>query len=140
MIIMAMGNSDVQTLDDLIHYGYSSSYSVQILSLFQKEDDIIYFDKFVYQKYDKLIMAMSKIIVLTDEEFLKYRLYPERLSYDLYGTPNLSHLILYINRCADYEFKRKNIRLIPPDYISQIFQKIIEHEQKNLDKNSRSIL
>lgn len=140
MIFMAIDNSKVQTLDDLIRYGYTSSYSIQVLSLFQKENDTIFLDKLVYQKYDKLIMSMSTIIELTDDEYLKYRLRPERLSYDLYGTINLSHLILYINRCAEYDFKRKNIRLISPNYINEIFQKIIEHEQKNLDKNSRSIL
>lgn len=133
-------NSKVQTLSDLIRYGYTSAYSIQSLSLFYKDNDIIYLDKLVYQKYDKLIMNMAQNIELTDEEINKYKYSPELLSSDLYGTPNLSHLILYINRCPAYSFKRKNIKLIQPSYIEKIFQKIIEHEQNNLNKNYRETL
>lgn len=133
-------NSKVQTLSDFVRYGYTSSYSIQSLSLFYKENDIVYLDKLIYQKYDKLIMGMTTKIVLTDIELMKYQFSPETLSNDLYGTPNLSHLICYINKCPAYLFKRKNIRLISPNYIAQVFQKIIEHEQKNLTNNYKSVL
>ena len=107
-------NSKVQTLSDFVRYGYTSSYSIQSISLFykDKENDIIYLDKLVYQKYDGLIMSMAQNVELTDDEINKYKYSPELLSSDLYGTPNLSHLILYINRCPAYSFKRKNIKLI----------------------------
>lgn len=137
---MTENNSKIQTLSDFIRYGYTSSYSIQKLSFFYKDNGITYLDKLVYQKYDSLLMKMSSIVELTDEELSKYQFYPELLSYDLYGTPNLSHLILYLNRCASYEFKRKNIKLIQPSYIDNVFQKIIEHEQKNIDKNYKSTL
>lgn len=133
-------NSKVQTLSDLVRYGYTSSYSIQSLSLFYKDNDIIYLDKLIYQKYDRLIMSMTQNIELTDDELNKYKYSPELLSFDLYGTPNLSHLILYVNRCPAYSFKRKNIKLIQPSYIEQVFQKIIEHEQNNLNKNHKSVL
>lgn len=135
-------NSKVQTLSDFVRYGYTSSYSIQSISLFykDKENDIIYLDKLVYQKYDGLIMSMSQNVELTDDEINKYKYSPELLSSDLYGTPNLSHLILYINRCPAYSFKRKNIKLIQPSYIEKIFQKIIEHEQSNLNKSYRETL
>ena len=135
-------NSKVQTLSDFVRYGYTSSYSIQSISLFykDKENDIIYLDKLVYQKYDGLIMSMAQNVGLTDDEINKYKYSPELLSSDLYGTPNLSHLILYINRCPAYSFKRKNIKLIQPSYIEKIFQKIIEHEQSNLNKSYRETL
>ena len=80
-------------------------------------------------------MAMAQVVELTDEELNKYKYSPELLSYDLYGTPNLSHLILYINRCPAYSFNRKNIKLIKPNYIETVLQKIIQHEQNNITKN-----
>lgn len=133
-------NSSVQTLSDFVRYGYTSSYSIQSLSLFYKDNGIVYLDKLIYQKYDQLIMAMTQNVVLSDEEFMKYKFSPEKLSTDLYGTPNLSHLILYVNRCPAYAFKRKNIKLISPNYIKKVFQRIIEHEQKNLTTNYKSTL
>ena len=128
-------NSRVQTLSHFIRYGYTSSYSIQAISLFYKDGDIIYLDQPVYQKYDRLVMAMAQVVELTDEELNKYKYSPELLSYDLYGTPNLSHLILYINRCPAYSFNRKNIKLIKPNYIETVLQKIIQHEQNNITKN-----
>ena len=128
-------NSRVQTLSDFIRYGHTSSYSIQAISLFYKDGDIIYLDQPVNQKYDRLVMAMAQVVELTDEELNKYKYSPELLSYDLYGTPNLSHLILYINRCPAYSFNRKNIKLIKPNYIETVLQKIIQHEQNNITKN-----
>ena len=135
-----VSNPKVQTLDDLIRYGNTSSYSIQNISLFQKVDNTIFLDKLVYQKYDKLIMGLTRDIELTDEEYQKYKLNPQALSIDLYQTPNLSHLILYINRCSEYEFKRKTIKLISGTYISEILQRIIAREQKNLDKNRKEVI
>ena len=135
-----VSNPKVQTLDALIRYGNTSSYSIQNISLFQKVDNTIFLDKLVYQKYDKLIMGLTRDIELTDEEYQKYKLNPQALSIDLYQTPNLSHLILYINRCSEYEFKRKTIKLISGTYISEILQRIIAREQKNLDKNRKEVI
>ena len=130
-----MANADIQTLSDLVSYGYSGSYTMPTIEMLDKQDDIIYFDRLSYSKYDRLIMGMATDITLTDDEYRKYRFHPERLSYDVYGNVNLSHLILYINKCSDYSFNKYNIKLIPRANIEIVFQKIIANEQRRINKN-----
>lgn len=131
--------NNVKTLDDLIRHGKTSSYSINTLSLCQLEDTIVYFDKFAYQKYEKILMGLSELIELTDDQYRLYKYNPERLSYDLYGTSNLYHLILFLNNCSQYEFKHKKVRLIAAKYISNVFEKMINHEEKHIQENVNAI-
>ena len=100
-----MNNSKVQTLTDFIRYGKTSSFSIpQVSFLMKDENNIVYLDEVVYAKYSKLLMDESAIIDLTTTEYNLYRLDPKRLSTDLYGTPNLYHLILFLNNVSEFEF------------------------------------
>ena len=133
-------NSKVQKLEDLVRYGKTTSFSVYKLAMFYKDNGLVFLDNLIYEKYDRLIMSMCSRVKFSDEEYSLYRMNPDRLSIDLYGTPALAHLILYINRCNVVDFRKRNLQLIAPSHIEVIFQKIIAHEQKNIDKNHNSNL
>ena len=109
-----MDNSKVQTLSDYIRYGKTSSFSVPQVSLVRNVEGVVILDELVYSKYDDLLMANSEMITLTTEEYNRYRLDPQALSNILYGTPNLDHLILYLNRCSEFDFDIKKITLFDP--------------------------
>ena len=130
-----MDNSKVQTLSDYIRYGKTSSFSIPNVSLVKNNEGIVYLDELVYAKYDDLIMANSTIINLTTEEYNRFRLDPQALSTVLYGTPNLDHLILYLNRCSEFDFDIKQVRLMKYSDVSSILKTILSHEENNIQKS-----
>lgn len=130
-------NSKVQTLDDYIRYGRTSNFTVPTSSYIRRVDDIIIHDKFAYEKFHKIIMGMSTYAVLTDEEQQVFKYRPDLISYKLYGTPNLSHLLLYINQCSEYEFDKKRIRVISLDNIQELFNIVMAHEGEFMKKQNK---
>ncbi len=132
-----MDNSKVQTLNDFIRYGNTSTYSIPNSSFLRRFEDIVLLDKFAYDKYSKLIFGMSIFATLTDEELNVYKYRPDAISFKLYGTPNLSHLLLYLNRCSEYEFNKKRIRYITLENIQELFNLIMTHETDNMNKQNK---
>lgn len=130
-------NSSIQTIDDFIRYGNTSDYTVPNTSYLRRYDDLVIHDKFAYSKYHSLIMGMSSFVILSDEEQQVFKYRPDLLSYRLYNTPNLSHLILYLNSCSEYEFDKKRVRVIPLGYIQQLFNLIMSHESEPMKKNNK---
>ena len=130
-----MDNSKVQTLSDYIRYGKTSSFSIPQVSFVKNSDGIVFLDELAYAKYDDLLMNNSEIITLTVEEYNRYRLDPQALSNVLYGTPNLDHLILYLNRCSEFEFDTKQVRLMKYSNVSSILKMILSHEENNIIKS-----
>lgn len=136
-----MNNSKVQTLTDFIRYGKTSSFSIpQVSFLMKDENNIVYLDEVVYAKYSKLLMDESAIIDLTTTEYNLYRLDPKRLSTDLYGTPNLYHLILFLNNVSEFEFDLKRIRLLNYSSVTNILKLILSHEENNINKSIASCM
>ena len=134
-----MDNSKVQTLQDYIRYGAASSFSVPNVTLLTQNEDIIYLDQLVYAKYDDLLMNNSDLVDLTTEEYNTYRLNPQALSNALYFTPNLDHLILYLNRVSEFEFDIKRVRLITYSNVVSILKLILAHEEENIKKSKSSL-
>lgn len=130
-----MDNSKVQTLSDYIRYGKISSFSIPQVSLVKNDGGVVFLDELAYAKYDNLLMNNSEMITLTTEEYNRYRLDPQALSTALYGTPNLDHLILYLNRCNEFEFDIKQVRLMKYSNISSILKMILSHEENNIIKS-----
>ena len=130
-----MDNSKVQTLSDYIRYGKTSSFSIPQVSLVKNSEGIVFLDELAYAKYDDLLMNNSTIINLTTDEYNKYRLDPQALSTALYGTPNLDHLILYLNRCSEFDFDIKQVRLMKYSDVIQILKLILSHEENNIIKS-----
>ena len=130
-----MDNSKVQTLSDYIRYGKTSSFSIPQVSLVKNNEGIVFLDELAYAKYDDLLMNNSTIINLTTSEYNRYRLDPQALSIALYGTPNLDHLILYLNRCSEFDFDIKQVRLMKYSDVVQILKLILSHEENNIIKS-----
>lgn len=130
-----MNNSGVQTLVDYIRYGKTTSFSIPNVSFVNRNGPYIFLDQLAYAKYDDLLMANSSLVDLTTEEYNRYRLDPQALSTTLYGTPNLDHLILYMNRCSEFEFDMKQIRLLNYSKIDSVLKIILSHEDNNIQKS-----
>ena len=66
----------------------------------------------LFEKYYELLLENTVIVVLTDEEYLKYRFKPKVLSYDLYGTKELHYLLLrlnYVYSVINFDFKELRV-------------------------------
>ena len=129
-----MNNSKIQTLSDFVRYGRTSSFSIPNVSFLTKNDNIVYLDEVAYAKYHDLIMNNSVMLDLTTSQYNKYRLDPKFLSNELYGTPNLYHLILYLNNVSEFEFDLKRIRLLNYSAINDVLKLILSHEEDNINK------
>lgn len=132
-------NKHIQTLNDLIRYGKTSSFELPQLSFLTKEDNIVYLDSVCYDKYRDLLIGKSKYIPLTTEEYNKYRYNPKALSTEIYGTPNLYHLILWLNDTSEFEFDTTNVRLITKSTLNSIFKTILAHEEPNVLKSQANV-
>ena len=130
-------NSKIQTLTDLVRYGNTSSYSVPTSAYIRRVNDLVLHDKFAYEKYHLILKVISKYVVLTDEELNVYKYRPDMISAKIYGTPNLAHLLCYLNNCAEYEFNKKRIRYIPVDELHDVFNVIMAHESIPMDKSNK---
>ena len=131
-----MNNSKIQTLSDYIRYGKTTSFSIPLVSFLRNNEGIVFLDELAYAKYDNLLMNNSSMIDLNTREYNLYRLNPQALSYDLYGTPNLYHLILYLNKCSEFEFDFKRIRLMDYSTIGSLLKTILSHEENNIIKSN----
>ena len=127
-----MDNSKVQTLSDYVRYGKTSSFTIPQVSLVIQDERIVYLDEVVYAKYSSLLMDRSQVVDLTTKEYNIYRLDPRKLSIELYGTPNLYHLILFLNNVSEFEFDIKRVRLLPYSEVENVFKLILAHEEKNI--------
>ena len=130
-----MNNSKVQTLSDLIRYGKTSSFALPLVSTYTRNGDLVHLDELAYAKYDDMLMRFSEVVTLTTEEYNKFRFNPQLLSVLLYRTPNLDHLILYLNRCSEFEFDFKRVRLLPYSAVIDLFKHILSHEEGNIKKS-----
>ena len=127
-----MNNKNIQTLSDYIRYEKTSSFSIPQVSLLMKDENIVYLDEVVYAKYHELLMRNSMLVDLTTDEYNRFRLDPQSFSAYIYGTPNLYHLILYLNNVSEFEFDLKRLRLVSTSVINDILKNILIHEDHNM--------
>jgi hypothetical protein len=70
----------------------------------------------VYQ-YSEIILPLATQTTLPDSLFYK----PELVSQEVYGTPDLWWLILWVNGMSSvYEFCTENILMLPPDALDTL--------------------
>jgi hypothetical protein len=135
-----MDVKSIQTLDQLIFYGRNSDYSIHKLAFLVKVDDNVFISSLPYEKYDKLIKSRSQTIELTPEQLHVYAYRPDLMSTVLYGTPLLSHLILYLNGGAAYKFNHKTVTLLPASEVNNILQAVLNHEADRIKRNQADVL
>ncbi len=122
-------NTKIRTLEDLVKYGASSDYTIPKVITLRKVGKVIMTDEIVYDKYRDLIFQNSYLQSLTIEQQKSYKYRPDRLSMELYGMPNLAHILLYLNQCAEIDFKPGDtVRVLDPDAVLDVLKLILTHE------------
>lgn len=94
----------------------------------------------LFEKYYEILLDNSVIVVLTDEEYLKYRFKPKVLSYDLYGTKELHYMLLrlnYVYSVINFDFKE--LRVFNTNILN-LLNEIMILENENYIENDLDVI
>ncbi len=94
----------------------------------------------LYEKYYELLLEDVTTVVLTEQEYLKYKYQPRLLAKDLYGNPDIYYLLLrlnYVYSVINFDFRE--IRVFKPSIIS-LLNEIIVMESEDYIDNEMSVL
>lgn len=137
---MSITPEKTYTLEQFIKSKPLSEISYDLLSVFQKIDDIYIITYNVLDDYRKELFSLTKNVILSEDDFEKYEQAPQLLAYDIYGSTELFFIILYINKMYDIkQFKKKTIKLLYPDALSKILSQIYKSEEPTLTKLKNKI-
>jgi hypothetical protein len=94
----------------------------------------------LYEKYYELLLQHTAIVVLNDEEYMRYKYKPKVLSYELYGTYELHYMLLRLNHVYSViNFDFKELRVFEPNII-KLLNEIMVIESENFIDNEMMIL
>lgn len=94
----------------------------------------------LFEKYYELLLEHTSIVVLSEEEYNRYRFNPKLLSRDLYGNQELYYLLLrlnYIYSIINFDFKE--LRVFNTNIVS-LLNEIMVMESEDYIDNEVSIL
>ena len=132
------------TLEDFAASKPSNKLSYYDLSLLQKSNgNSIEFSIYnVISDYMADINAVTVDIILTEEEYMKYRYKPKLLANKVYGNPELFSIILLVNGIWSVkDFNYRKIKLVKRKDLSTMLSSINSSERSFLDtyNNSQAI-
>lgn len=88
----------------------------------------------IFEKYYELMTDYAITVVLTDEEYLRYKYKPRVLSKDLYGTYDLHYLLLKLNNITSViYFDFTELKVFRPEIISILNEIQIIEEENRID-------
>ena len=94
----------------------------------------------LYEKYYELLLEQSTVVVLSDEEYRKYRFQPKLLALDLYGNKDIYYLLLRANHIYSViNFDFKELRVFKPSIVS-LLNEIMVMESEDYIDNEVSVL
>lgn len=94
----------------------------------------------LYEKYYELLLEQTTIVVLSDEEYIRYRFQPKLLALDLYGNQDLYYLLLRVNNIYSIiNFDFKELTVFKPNLVS-LLNEIMVKESEEYTDNEFSII
>lgn len=137
---------ETYTVEDFIQLGKSlddiqySKFAILSKAVAGVSNPIIFAEHNVIYDYEEEFKALSLSVEMTEAEFLKYKLKPKLLAYDIYGSTELYFTILFINGIYDIkDFNRKNVKLLKPADMLQLLESIYNAEKYYINMNRSSI-
>jgi hypothetical protein len=133
------------TIKELINNGKHSTLNTDELSLKTIVTNSLN-EKFVvniscvFEKYYELLTDHAVTVILTNEEYLRYRFKPRMLSKDLYGTYDLHYLLLKLNNITSViYFDFTELKVFKPEIISLLNEIQILEEENRIDNQMNII-
>ncbi len=132
--------STITTLDQLLNS--SSRYDINKITYYTLIDDLVIPETTVFDVYMRYIEDYIGEFKVSDKQREYYKFKPDLLANDIYGTSELSWLVLRLNDidCASrFKIKRK-IKLISPDNLDELYDSIIAKAGDKLKANWNEFL
>lgn len=125
--------------DSIISYKQNMSNLDNICDYYKlnKKDCVMYFSNYSFlKKYEHILRGYAKPYQM--EEKFKYK--PEYVSNELYGSPDLWYLILFLNGCETHtKFDTSNsVFAIPPQNISVLIE-LYNEEKENIHTSEKPL-
>lgn len=94
----------------------------------------------LFEKYYDILLDNTLTVVLTEDEYLKYRFKPKLLSKDLYGSKDLYYLLIRLNNIYTViEFDFKEVKVFDTNIVS-LLNEIMVLESENYIENELSVI
>ena len=97
-------------------------------------------DSFVYDRYRDLLLENSAQMQLSDEEQKMYLNRADFFCMDVYGNPDLYHIILYLNNCGELDFHPSVVRYLIPESVEDVLKVIMSKETSNIQKSRKKVM
>lgn len=127
----------IKTLDDIINR--TDRYDVNKITMFNMTDDgtLVVPDKTLFEIYFKFIQPHIVEIEVTPAERRYYKYRPFLLSLDIYDTPSLGWMLMYLNdrECPSRFYLKRTMKLIPPENIGTLYDTIATRSAARLKEN-----
>lgn len=121
---ISLGISDDMTYDKFSLYHVCESSSNVQLAL----------SNVLYDYWDD-IKEKRVLLILTDEEYLKYRYRPKYFAKDIYGSTQLFFIILALNNMYNMkDFNKKRLWVLYPSDLTDLLNKIYSAESNYIEK------
>lgn len=130
----------ITTIEQFINSKPDIEISYEFLSLYEKINNKGFITYNVINDYYNDIKEKALTILLSDELYYKYKFNPERLCREIYGSADLSFIILAINGMASpTEFVKKKIKLLRKSEFETLITEIINAEKQTKLVNNEKI-
>jgi len=127
----------IKTLDDIINR--EDRYDINKITFFTQTDykTLNIPDKNLFEIYMRYIRPYVATYKVSDAERQYYRFKPYLLSLDVYGTPSLGWMVMMLNdrECASKFYIKQTVRLIPVEYLNNVYDTIVTKSATRLQTN-----
>lgn len=128
-----------QSVEDFIELGISDEMTYSNFAVLAKclgDTNVVYAQDNVIYDYISELKKSCIQVVLSDEELIRYRYNPKRLSFDVYGSTELYFIILAVNgMCSFKDFNKKSLKLLYKKDMNDLLTKIYNAEMEYLNRN-----
>lgn len=129
------------TLEAFVALKYQDDLTYRNLSILEVVDGIELVDHCLIDDYLEELNAICVDVVLTQEEWARYKYAPDLMAYDIYGTTQVDFLILLANDMIDpKEFTLKKIRLPYAsafrDFLASVYNSNSGYIEQNREDNN----
>lgn len=125
------------TLDDVINK--QDRYDINKILYFTTTEDrtLVVRDSNLFTTYLRYLQQYIVRFRVSKAHRQYYRFRPDLLSTDLYGTPNLAWLLIMLNdqECASKFRLKSTVKIIPTEYLSQVYDTIVTKSTDKLNAN-----
>lgn len=134
---------DCYTLEDFIGFKGQNNmtyYNLSILSKSVSDDSIMYSKDNIIYKYLDILKGKCKTVVLSDNEFYKFKYKPKQLAYRLYGSSELYFILMAVNGICDIkDFNKKKIKALTPIDLNNLLKSIYSAEVDYIELNREMV-